>query len=88
MRAHTVAIILQVLVHCQSGVSRSAAVVVAFLSFSMGLGVDESLEILKMTSPQACPNAGFIHQLQLFVKMRYGSHKLSQVQPGSRTTEH
>jgi hypothetical protein len=30
---------------------------------------EESLEMLKMTSPQGCPNAGFMRQVDLFVRM-------------------
>ena len=60
---------LQVLVHCQAGVSRSAAVVLAYMCASMGLSAEESLEVLKITSPQACPNVGFMRQVHLFETM-------------------
>lgn len=63
----------KVLVHCVSGVSRSAAVVVAFMCHSMGLSVGEALEVLKMSSPQVCPNDGFLRQLTLFEEMGCGT---------------
>lgn len=59
----------KVLVHCVSGVSRSAAVVVAYMSYSMGLSVQEALEILKISCPQVSPNEGFMRQLTLFEEM-------------------
>jgi dual specificity phosphatase 12 len=61
----------KVLVHCQAGVSRSASVVIAYMGFSMGLSAEEALEVLRMNVPQACPNAGFMRQIKLFVKMGY-----------------
>ena len=64
--------VVQVLVHCQAGMSRSAAVVLAYMCFSMGTSVEESLQVLKVTSPQACPNAGFMYQVALFSTMGCG----------------
>jgi predicted protein tyrosine phosphatase len=61
----------KVLVHCQAGVSRSSAVVVAFLCSSMGLGVDEALAVLKQSHPTAQPNEGFMQQLKLYKVMGY-----------------
>lgn len=60
---------MQVLVHCQAGVSRSAAVVSAYLCYDMGFSAQESLDILKVTCPQASPNEGFMQQVQLYVDM-------------------
>jgi dual specificity phosphatase 12 len=59
----------KVLVHCHNGVSRSPAVVLAFMCYSMGLQLDEAVEVLRMDVPQAAPNEGFMQQLQLFVAM-------------------
>ena len=59
----------KVLVHCHNGVSRSAALVLAFMCFSMGLGVEDALEMLRMDVPAAAPNEGFMSQLRLFATM-------------------
>eukprot|EP00892_Ulva_mutabilis_P004666 jgi/Ulvmu1/2571/UM014_0022.1 len=59
----------KVLVHCVSGVSRSASVVVAFMCYSMGLSVNEALDVLILSCPQVSPNEGFIRQLSLYVDM-------------------
>ncbi|KXZ47886.1 hypothetical protein GPECTOR_32g499 [Gonium pectorale] len=60
----------RVLVHCQAGVSRSPAVVAGWLMRSRGLGVEESLELLRARRPGAEPNEGFRAQLVLFGDMR------------------
>lgn len=62
----------KVLVHCVSGVSRSAAVVVAYMCYSMGLSVTEAMEVLKLSCPQVSPNEGFLRQLALFAEMGCG----------------
>ena len=62
----------KVLVHCVSGVSRSAAVIVAFMGYSMGLSVTESIDVLKLSCPQVSPNDGFLRQLALFQEMGCG----------------
>lgn len=62
----------KVLVHCVSGVSRSAAVAVAFMCYSMGLSVNEAQQVLKLSCPQVCPNDGFVRQLLLYVEMGCG----------------
>ena len=59
----------QVLVHCHNGTSRSAAVVLAFMCYSMGLQLNDAVDVLRMDCPSAAPNEGFFEQLQLFVAM-------------------
>lgn len=59
----------KVLVHCHNGVSRSAAVVLAFMCYSMGLQVADANELLHMDCPSAAPNDGFMQQIRLFVAM-------------------
>jgi protein tyrosine phosphatase (PTP) superfamily phosphohydrolase (DUF442 family) len=63
----------KVLVHCHAGVSRSTAVILAYMCSSMGLSLDEALEVLKLDHPCAMPNDGFMRQLALFVKMGYAT---------------
>jgi dual specificity phosphatase 12 len=59
----------KVLVHCHNGVSRSAAVVLAFMCISKCLQVVDAIELLRMECPSAAPNSGFMQQIGLFVAM-------------------
>eukprot|EP00252_Welwitschia_mirabilis_P005641 TRINITY_DN16143_c0_g2_i2.p1 TRINITY_DN16143_c0_g2~~TRINITY_DN16143_c0_g2_i2.p1 ORF type:complete len:215 (+),score=28.39 TRINITY_DN16143_c0_g2_i2:102-746(+) len=58
-----------VLVHCVAGVSRSASMVVAYLMRIENLSLQEALRSLQDVSPTACPNKGFMEQLQMFENM-------------------
>ncbi|KAH7625022.1 hypothetical protein Ndes2526B_g00398 [Nannochloris sp. 'desiccata'] len=56
-----------VLVHCAQGVSRSAALAIAYLVYTnRTLDPDAALEILKRSHPTAAPNSNFMNQLHLF----------------------
>jgi len=57
------------LVHCRHGVSRSAAVVMAFLMQTDQISVEVALERLVAVRKECLPNDGFLQQLQLFHKM-------------------
>ena len=57
-----------VLVHCHGGVSRAAALVLAYLMKSEGLGYEEALRQLRTSRPVVQPNPGFIQQLLAFEK--------------------
>ncbi|KAL2610871.1 hypothetical protein R1flu_022563 [Riccia fluitans] len=61
----------RVLVHCLAGVSRSAAVILAYLMRTERLSVEDALTSLRESSASACPNAGFMDQLQMFEDMGY-----------------
>lgn len=50
--------------HCNKGVSRSVAIVAAYLMKARGLSLEEALSTVKRKRPQAAPNAGFVRQLQ------------------------
>ncbi|CAN6344321.1 unnamed protein product [Urochloa humidicola] len=52
-----------VLVHCFAGVSRSASIIVAYLMRSEQKSLEEALESLKEISELACPNDGFLDQV-------------------------
>lgn len=54
-----------VLVHCQAGVSRSAALVAAYLMKQYGLSLKEAITYLKQRKANVCPNPGFLKQLCL-----------------------
>ena len=60
-----------VLVHCEQGVSRSVAMVCAYLIVRRGMTFEESLSLIRETRPQAKPNIGFGLQLsKLEAKIR------------------
>lgn len=60
-----------VLVHCYYGVSRSVAVVIAFLMKKYCMSFDEAYKKLKEKREEAGPNVGFEHQLRLFETLKY-----------------
>ena len=55
-----------VLVHCVAGISRSAALLAAYLTSCCLLPLQASLDILRLARPIARPNPGFLRQLELF----------------------
>ncbi|XP_054065998.1 dual specificity protein phosphatase 19 [Rissa tridactyla] len=55
-----------VLVHCNAGVSRAAAVVIGFLMNSERLSFARAFSIVKNARPAACPNPGFMEQLHKY----------------------
>ncbi|PWN90208.1 hypothetical protein FA10DRAFT_266696 [Acaromyces ingoldii] len=55
-----------VMVHCQAGVSRSVAIVTAYLMKTRRLSLKEALALVQSRRSQAGPNAGFMHQLELY----------------------
>jgi dual specificity phosphatase 12 len=69
----------QVLVHCIQGISRSGAVVVAFLMRRLSLSYDAALEIAKVYRPIIAPNTGFSEQLRLWQQWDYSIFKRSSM---------
>lgn len=55
-----------VLIHCNAGVSRSAAMTIAFLMHSRGIPYHNAHAIVKEKRPAINPNQGFIKQLKTF----------------------
>ncbi|KAK2460467.1 hypothetical protein APHAL10511_007514 [Amanita phalloides] len=53
-----------VLVHCQQGVSRSAAIVIAYLIRNQGMSYDSAYDFLKRRRACIKPNPGFVKALQ------------------------
>jgi Icc-related predicted phosphoesterase len=55
-----------VYIHCQLGISRSAAVVIAYLMFTLQITYRDAFALVKRARPFICPNSGFIEQLLKF----------------------
>jgi len=88
------------LVHCRHGVSRSAAVVIAWIMQRDKIPVESALQKLVLVREQCLPNEGFMQQLELFHMMgckvdrdspayinfalQHGQVKLSDVAPGEK----
>ncbi|KAH9520257.1 dual specificity phosphatase 19 [Bulinus truncatus] len=62
-----------VLVHCNAGISRSAAVVMAYLIKTERMTVNEAFSFLRSKRPAICPNPGFMIQLQNFYDNLYAN---------------
>ncbi|WOK96786.1 dual specificity protein phosphatase 12 [Canna indica] len=60
-----------VLVHCFAGVSRSAAVILAYLMRTEQKSMEDALESLREICEPVCPNDGFLDQLSLFEEMGF-----------------
>lgn len=60
-----------VLVHCFAGVSRSAAVITAYLMRTEQRTLEDALESLRQCCEFVCPNDGFLDQLKLFEDMGF-----------------
>ncbi|KAM6154976.1 dual specificity protein phosphatase 12 isoform 2-T2 [Erethizon dorsatum] len=60
-----------VLVHCHAGVSRSVAMVTAFVMKTDQLTFEKAYEILQTLKPEAKMNEGFEWQLKLYQAMGY-----------------
>eukprot|EP00435_Cladocopium_sp_Y103_P037715 s1449_g10.t1 len=57
----------RILIHCREGVSRSVAVVVAYLMRFQNFSLDSALELLRERRNSLCqPNASFMRQLRSF----------------------
>lgn len=55
---------VNVLVHCQQGVSRSAAVVIAYLIYTHHMTYDAAFDLVKRKRACVKPNSGFVKCLQ------------------------
>ncbi|KAJ7989976.1 hypothetical protein DPEC_G00310070 [Dallia pectoralis] len=55
-----------VLVHCAAGISRSPAVAVAYIMYSLQMDLDHAYEFVKERRPSISPNFNFLGQLQQF----------------------
>lgn len=71
-----------VLVHCYHGVSRSAAVVAAYLMRTRSWSLQTSLDHIRSARPCIGPNTGFLNQLNLYYKMG------CKLDPGHKAYKH
>ncbi|KAF2762132.1 phosphatases II [Pseudovirgaria hyperparasitica] len=55
-----------VLVHCRAGISRSGAVIVAYLMWSRGLTYAAALDLARESRDVITPNEGFVRQLRVW----------------------
>lgn len=58
----------KVLIHCNAGISRSAAITLAYLMKTLNLSYDTAWTLLKAKRPSINPNIGFIIQLKNYEK--------------------
>lgn len=62
----------RILVHCNAGISRSSAVIIAYLIKYHSMGYQQALSQVRKNRPSARPNAGFEAQL---LKLEKNCHK-------------
>nr|XP_016476353.1 PREDICTED: dual specificity protein phosphatase 12-like isoform X2 [Nicotiana tabacum] len=68
-----------VLVHCFAGVSRSAAIIAAYLMKTEQLSQEDAIESLRQSCEFVCPNDGFLDQLKMFEEMGFKVDKASPI---------
>jgi hypothetical protein len=59
-----------VVVHCMVGVSRSAAIVIAYMMKKYSMSRDEAIHFIRCTRPVIQPNPGFQRQLELWESLK------------------
>nr|GAT49055.1 MAP kinase phosphatase 2 [Mycena chlorophos] len=74
-----------VLVHDVQGISRSAAVVAAYLMWTQRLNATRALETIRRARDQIWPNAGFQEQLVLFELCQYAPSPMNGIYRSWRT---
>jgi len=61
----------RILVACAQGVSRSVAIVMAYVMWKHRIPSDQALEMLRTAHPGSDPNEGFLQQSQLWYDMSF-----------------
>ncbi|EHB01058.1 Dual specificity protein phosphatase 19 [Heterocephalus glaber] len=74
-----------VLVHCNAGVSRAAAIVVGFLMNSEEISFSSAFTLVKNARPSIRPNSGFMEQLRTYQEVKESNmwDKLSELEQES-----
>ena len=63
-----------VFVHCYVGISRSAAVVAAYLATSRDISLDEALEFISQKRPEICVNPALLELAERYIQAFYGKN--------------
>ncbi|MBZ3887966.1 Dual specificity protein phosphatase 19 [Sciurus carolinensis] len=74
-----------VLVHCNAGVSRAAAIVIGFLMNSEEISFTSAFTMVKNARPSICPNSGFMEQLRTYQESNKSNKcdKIPQLESGN-----
>lgn len=64
-----------VLVHCLQGVSRSGAVIIAYLMRTRSISYEAAFDLARKSRAVIIPNSGFADQLQVWQQMGYTIYK-------------
>ncbi|PVH92233.1 phosphatases II [Periconia macrospinosa] len=64
----------RVLIHCIQGISRSGAVLVAYLMRSQQLSYESALKIAQNARTIVAPNSGFADQIRIWQQLQYSIH--------------
>uniref|UniRef100_A0A2K6EM91 Dual specificity phosphatase 19 n=1 Tax=Propithecus coquereli TaxID=379532 RepID=A0A2K6EM91_PROCO len=67
-----------VLVHCNAGISRAAAIVIGFLMNSEETSFTSAFSLVKNARPSICPNSGFMEQLRTYQEGSLLGHDSAQ----------
>ncbi|XP_029461807.1 dual specificity protein phosphatase 19 [Rhinatrema bivittatum] len=73
-----------VLVHCNAGVSRAAAIVIGFLMKTQELNFVRAFSLVKNARPAICPNPGFLEQLHKYQQCTKRQPHGNSEDPGTR----
>ena len=57
-----------VLIHCHAGISRSSAILIAYIMKTQKMSLDKVLELIRAKRDKVKPNDGFIEQLKEYEK--------------------
>lgn len=56
-----------VFIHCQAGISRSAAILIAYLMYDRKINFEDAFDLVKISRKKINPNSGFMKQLKSYI---------------------
>lgn len=68
-----------VLIHCMAGISRSSAILIAYLMIKSGMGYVQASKFLTLKRAEVNPNSGFVRQLKDLEKLRQFTFEFSEM---------